>query len=33
MMGEELLYAIRAVFKGDFYFSQKILKIAEKYLP
>ena len=33
LMGDELLKAIRTVSRGDYYFSQKIAKIAEKYLP
>jgi DNA-binding NarL/FixJ family response regulator len=32
-MGDELLDAIRALSKGKTYFSQKIAKMAEKYLP
>ncbi len=32
-MGDELLIAIRTLFKGDYYFSQKITEIARKYLP
>ena len=31
-MGNELLDAIRAVFMGNYYFNQKIVKIAETYL-
>ena len=31
-MGDELLEAIRAVSRGNYYFSQKIVKIAETYL-
>lgn len=33
LMGDDLLVAIRTVSKGDYYFSQKIAKVAEKYLP
>jgi DNA-binding NarL/FixJ family response regulator len=32
-MGDELLDGIRAVFRGSYYFSQKIAKMAENFLP